>query len=56
MHTDIIYYGADLAHYLVNEFIAPGRPVVTRTQMQTIRKIRIWSYLADDWDWQLDDR
>jgi hypothetical protein len=56
LHTDIIYYGADLAHYLVNEFIAPDRPVVTRTQMQAVQKIRIWSYLADDWDWQLDDR
>jgi len=52
--TDIIYYGADLAHYLVKEFIAPDP--VTRTQVQTIRKIRIWSYLAEDWNWQLDDR
>jgi hypothetical protein len=54
VQTDIIYYGADLAHYLVNEFIGPYS--LTRTQIQAIQKIRIWSYLADDWDWQLDDR
>jgi hypothetical protein len=54
VQTDIIYYGADLAHYLVNEFI--DHDYVLHTQAQEIRKIRIWSYLAEDWNWQLDDR
>jgi hypothetical protein len=54
MQTDIIYYGADLAHYLVKEFIAPDP--ITPAQIQTIRKIRIWSYLAEDGDAELDDR
>ncbi len=55
VQTDIIYYGADLAHYLVHEFI--GHDYVLHAQAQQIRKIRIWSYLADDADWQqLDDR
>jgi len=52
--TDIIYYGANLAHYLVNEFV--DHDYVLHTHAQEIRKIRIWSYLADDSDWQLDDR
>jgi len=54
MQTDIIYYGADLAHYLANEFI--DHDYVGHTHAQEIRKIRIWSYLAEDWNWQLDDR
>jgi hypothetical protein len=54
VQTDIIYYGADLAHYLVNEFVDHDRAQHTRAQ--EIRKIRIWSYLADDEDRQLDDR
>jgi hypothetical protein len=54
VQTDIIYYGADLAHYLLNEFI--DHDYVFHTHAQEIRKIRIWSYLAEDWNWQLDDR
>jgi hypothetical protein len=54
MQTDIIYYGADLAHYLVNEFI--DHDYALHTNPQEIRKIRIWSYLAEDWNWKLDDR
>jgi hypothetical protein len=54
MQTDIIYYGADLAHYLVNEFI--DHDYALHTNPQEIQKIRIWSYLAEDWNWQLDDR
>jgi len=54
MQTDIIYYGADLAHYLVNEFI--DQDYALHTNPQEIRKIRIWSYLAEDRNWELDDR
>jgi hypothetical protein len=54
MQTDIIYYGADLAHYLLHEFV--DHDYVAHTRVQEIRKIRIWSYFADDADWQFDDR
>jgi len=54
MHTDIIYYGADLAHYLLNEFV--DQDYVLHTHAQEIQKIRIWSYLAENWNSQLDDR
>ena len=54
MQTDIIYYGADLAHYLLNEFV--DHDYVLHTHAQEVRKIPIWSYLAEDWNWRLDDR
>jgi hypothetical protein len=54
VQTDIIYYGANLAHSLLNEFV--DRAYELHTHAQEIRKIRIWSYLAEDWNWQLDDR
>jgi hypothetical protein len=53
MQTDIIYYGADLAHYLLNEFV--DQDYVLHTHVQDIQKIRIWSYLAEDGNSQLDD-
>ena len=47
MQTDIIYYGADLAHYLMLEFM-PKRDEGYRlhTYAQEIRKIDVWSDLA----------
>jgi hypothetical protein len=39
--TDIIYYGADLAHYLLNEFV--DRDWAFHTHAQKIRRIEIWS-------------
>jgi hypothetical protein len=44
MQTDIIYYGADLAHYLVNEFI--DHDYALHTHEQKIQTIPIWSDLA----------
>ena len=45
MQTDIVYYGADLAHYLVNEFI--DHDYVLHTHAQQILRIAIWSDLAE---------
>ena len=45
MQTDIIYYGADLAHYLVNEFV--DKDWELHTHAQNIQKIDIWSDFAD---------
>jgi hypothetical protein len=42
--TDIIYYGANLAHYLVNEFIDHDHALHTRAQ--SIQTIPVWSDLA----------
>jgi hypothetical protein len=53
MQTDIIYYGANLAHYLLNEFVDHNYSLHTR--QQEIRRVRVWSYLAEDANWQLDD-
>jgi hypothetical protein len=44
MQTDIIYYGATLAHYLVNEFV--DHDYTLHTYAQKIRKIAIWSELC----------
>lgn len=41
MHTDIIYYGANLADYLVTEFIDREHRAVW--SVQPIRRIPIWS-------------
>jgi len=43
--TDIIYYGTNLAHYLVNEFV--DHDYVLQTHAQTIQRIDIWSDLAE---------
>lgn len=43
--TDIVYYGADLSHYLVHEFI--DRDYALHTSAQKIRKIDIWSDFAE---------
>lgn len=45
MQTDIIYYGSDLPHYLLNEFI--DRDYALHTQAQNIRRIEIWSDFAE---------
>jgi hypothetical protein len=45
MQTDIIYYGADLAHYLVNEFV--DHDYALHTYKQKIQTIPIWSDLAE---------
>ena len=50
--TDIIYYGADLGHYLLNEFV--DQDYALHTHAQEIRKIRTWSFLANDGDWPFD--
>jgi hypothetical protein len=42
--TDIIYYGADLAHYLVHEFV--DHDYALHTQAQSIQRIPVWSDLA----------
>lgn len=39
--TDIIYYGANLAEYLVNEFIGGWQPV------NPVRQIDVWSDFAE---------
>jgi hypothetical protein len=44
MQTDIIYYGANLAHYLLNEFVDHDHAL--HTQAQKIRKIDVWSDFA----------
>ena len=44
MQTDIIYYGANLAHYLMNEFI--DRDYSLHTHAQSIQRIDVWSDLA----------
>jgi hypothetical protein len=51
--TDVIYYGANLAHYLLNEFV--DHNYALHTHQQEIRRVRIWSYLAEDGNSQLDD-
>lgn len=45
MQTDIIYYGADLAHYLVHEFI--DHDYALHTHAQRIKIIPVWSDLAN---------
>src|SRR6185437_2266716 len=45
MQTDIDYYGADLPHYLLNEFV--DRDYALHTHAQTIRRIEIWSDFAE---------
>ncbi|MDQ7249798.1 hypothetical protein [Dongia sedimenti] len=45
--TDIIYYGADLAHYLLLEFARSGDgDYRLHTYAQEIRRIDVWSDLA----------
>jgi hypothetical protein len=46
MQTDIIYYGANLAHYLVNEFLDHDHD--KHTYAQPIEKIPIWSDFVDN--------
>jgi hypothetical protein len=47
--ADIVYYGANLAHYLVNEFIDRDPDHHARhTYEQKIQRIEIWSDFADD--------
>jgi hypothetical protein len=45
MQTDIIYYGADLPHYLLNEFVDQDWALHTRAQK--IQKIEVWSDFAE---------
>jgi hypothetical protein len=45
MQTDIIYYGADLPHYLLNEFV--DHAYALHTYAQTIRRIEIWNDFAE---------
>ena len=45
MQTDIVYYGADLAHYLLNEFVDRDYPL--HTHAQKIRRIEVWSDFAE---------
>jgi hypothetical protein len=45
VQADIIYYGADLAHYLINEFVDHDHALHTQASM--IHKIDIWSELAE---------
>jgi hypothetical protein len=47
MQTDIIYYGADLGHYLMLEFTpSSDEDYRLHTYAQEIRKIDVWSDLA----------
>ena len=45
MQTDIVYYGADLPHYLLNEFVDHDH--ARHTQAQDIRRIEVWSGFAE---------
>ena len=45
MQTDIIYYGADLAHYLVNEFV--DQDWALHVEAQKIQRIEVWSDFAE---------
>jgi hypothetical protein len=45
MGTDIIYYGADLPHYLLNEFV--DQDYAFHTHAQKIRRIQVWSDFAE---------
>jgi hypothetical protein len=45
MQTDIVYYGADLAHYLLNEFV--DHDYALHTHAQKIRRIEMWSDFAE---------
>jgi len=42
---DIIYYGADLAHYLAVEFLLEDH--AQHTQDQSIQRVAIWSDFAE---------
>lgn len=44
VQTDIIYYGADLAHYLLNEFVDHDHALHTSPD---IRRIDVWSDFAE---------
>jgi hypothetical protein len=44
VQTDIIYYGADLAHYFLNEFVDHDHAFHTSPE---IRRIDVWSDFAD---------
>ncbi|GAB5457491.1 MAG: hypothetical protein Hens3KO_05210 [Henriciella sp.] len=46
MQTDIIYYGTNLADYLLREF-CPGRPLI---MSEPLRRIPIWSDFAERTD------
>lgn len=48
MQTDIVYYGANLAHYLVHELL--GGDYWQHTHNQHPRRIEIWSDFAEDRD------
>jgi hypothetical protein len=45
MQTDIIYYGVDIAHCLVNEFV--DHDYARHTRAQDIRRVPIWSDLVE---------
>jgi hypothetical protein len=45
MQTDIIYYGANLAHYLLNEFV--DQNYTLHTSARKIRRIEVWSGFAE---------
>ena len=45
MQTDIIYYGADLANYLLQEFI-DTKNYLQHTYVQPIRMIEVWGELT----------
>jgi len=45
VQTDIIYYGADLAHYLIEEFLQSD--YAANTHLRKIRRIAIWSDFAE---------
>jgi hypothetical protein len=52
VQTDIIYYGADLAHYLVNEFV--DHDWKFHAHDQPIQRIDIWSDFAEGvFEWQM---
>ncbi|HMI96640.1 MAG TPA: hypothetical protein VK479_09030 [Micropepsaceae bacterium] len=49
MGTDIVYYGANLAHYLVHEFVEQGPDKsMHHAHDQQIQSIEIWSDFAED--------
>src|SRR5262249_52882546 len=49
MQTDIIYYGSNLAHYLMEEFVDTSTPGAyeRNTYEQDIHRVEIWSDLVE---------
>jgi hypothetical protein len=45
---DIVYYGVDLAQYLMQEFVRTGHGAYDQTYLPYIQRIDVWSDFAED--------